>query len=144
MIDTQLKDKVVLVTGANHGIGAATARAMAKQGAKVFIAYFRLGENYTSDRTNLYKQRQNLSADNILTEIKKKEGVVKALELDLSDVKSIKKLFDEVENAFGTVNILVNNAAYCDPDTFEPETSVKEVKTGLTSKTITLEVFEKH
>lgn len=41
MIDPKIEGKVVLVTGANHGIGAATAKGFAAQGAKVFLTYFR-------------------------------------------------------------------------------------------------------
>ncbi len=42
MIDTGLKNRVVLITGANHGIGAATAKAFAREGASVFLNYLRL------------------------------------------------------------------------------------------------------
>ena len=49
MIDPQLNDKVVLITGANHGIGAATARAFAAVGAKVFISYFREPTIYSDE-----------------------------------------------------------------------------------------------
>ena len=42
MVDPRLKDKVILVTGGNHGIGAAIAKAFAEQESLVFITYLRL------------------------------------------------------------------------------------------------------
>jgi hypothetical protein len=41
MLDPSLDRKVVLITGANHGIGAAAARQFVEQGAPVFLTYYR-------------------------------------------------------------------------------------------------------
>ncbi|MEJ2305664.1 MAG: SDR family NAD(P)-dependent oxidoreductase [Anaerolineales bacterium] len=51
MIDPQLENKVVLISGANHGIGAATAKAFAAQGSKVFITYYRDQSGYSEEPT---------------------------------------------------------------------------------------------
>lgn len=102
VIDTGLKDKVALITGANHGIGAATARALAAQHTKIFIAYF--GEP---------------SADALVREIEPVTEVA-AFQSDLSDVSAPACLFDRVEEKFGRVDILINNAAHCIGDTFIP------------------------
>ena len=57
MIDPGLENKVVLITGANHGIGAASAEALAAQDAKVFITYYILESPYS---------RRELDADSFL------------------------------------------------------------------------------
>jgi len=103
MIDTGLKGKVVLVTGANHGIGAATAKAFAAQGAAVFINY--LGPP---------------SANEVIWAICDQGGRAKAWEADLADPAVIPQLFDHAKEAFGPVDVLVNNAAHSEADTFIP------------------------
>jgi NAD(P)-dependent dehydrogenase (short-subunit alcohol dehydrogenase family) len=45
MIDPGIKGRVAIVTGANQGIGAAAARALADQGVAVFLTYLRLGSD---------------------------------------------------------------------------------------------------
>lgn len=144
MIDPKLKDKVAIVTGANQGIGAAIAKALATQGVKVFIIYLRFGEDYTRTREEAYKQAQKSSADKVLQEIHDAGGTAFAHEVDLADIKNIPEIFAMAEEKFKSVNILVNNAAYCDPDTFEPNTTKVEKKTGATTNTFSLETYEKH
>lgn len=127
MIDTQLEDKIVLVTGGNHGIGAATAKAFAKQSAKVFITYYRPDRSQADEEMakepgeKQYRQRQKQTANWVVEEIHQLGGQAQAWELDLSNAEKIPELFDRTEKAFGSVDVLVNNAAYCKPDTFIPK-----------------------
>jgi len=132
MIDTGIEGKVVLVTGANHGIGAVTAIAFANQKAKVFITYLRINSKERNDTTE-YKKNQEKNADEVVAQIKALGGLVESLEIDLSDPTNIPILFNEVESKMGPVDILINNAAYCVPDTFELNKDTKEESTGMMS-----------
>ncbi|MDQ3248766.1 MAG: SDR family oxidoreductase [Chloroflexota bacterium] len=111
LMNTGLKDKVVLITGANHGIGAATAYALATEGCAIFITYLRLASGYG---------QQAKSADDVVAAIRQQGGRAEAWEADLADPTVILTLFDQAESELGPVNILINNAAYCVPDTFIP------------------------
>jgi 3-oxoacyl-[acyl-carrier protein] reductase len=138
LIDTRLKGKVVIVTGANHGIGAAIAKAFAKQGSKVFINYFRFSaEGYgcvtdeeaskvTEPSRAYYYKMQTRTTDDIIKEIRDSGGACNAWEADLSEVGNIPKLFDMAEHELGNVDILVNNAAYGKCDTFVPQSELEK------------------
>lgn len=100
-----LHERVVLVTGANHGIGAATARACAAAGAAVFLTF-----------------QGPPAVEPVLQAIHRLGGRAGAWATDLADPASIPQLFDRVEAALGPVEILINNAAIGAPpaDTFLP------------------------
>jgi 3-oxoacyl-[acyl-carrier protein] reductase len=131
MIDPKLKNKVVLISGANHGIGAAAAEAFAAQGTKVFITYYRGACQYSKDELieaersgvggdKLYRAMQQKSADSLVEKIKSSGGITFAYETDLSEPKNIPNLFDICEKELGPVDILVNNHTYCVLETFDP------------------------
>jgi 3-oxoacyl-[acyl-carrier protein] reductase len=131
MIDTGLKDKVVLITGANnpHGIGAGVARAFAAQGSRLFLHYFRQtnrkvqreeADKAASPGESFYNFQQTKSAGEVLAEVRKIPAEAHAWEADLSDASVVPALFDQVESAVGPVEVLVNNAACWEGDTFVP------------------------
>ena len=64
-----------------------------------------------------------MSAEEVVREIRARGGRAEAWEADLADPAVIPQLFDQAERAFGPVEVLVNNAAFDDPDTFLPNKS---------------------
>lgn len=131
LLDPGLKEKVVLVTGTNNprGIGAAVARAFAAQGARVFLHYFRWSPTATANAKSsvdtspgesFYYSQQIKSIDEVLEHVRESGADVAAFEADLADPTLITVLFDRAEAALGPVEVLVNNAAYWEADTFLP------------------------
>ena len=121
MIDPGLTGRVALVTGGNQGIGAATVRVLAAQGAAVFLTYLRLGADdpgvQASDLPD-YAASRAQSGDALVEEIVAGGGRAAAWEADLSDAAVIPELFERAEAALGPVEILINNADTWQADTF--------------------------
>jgi 3-oxoacyl-[acyl-carrier protein] reductase len=87
-------DGSALVTGSSRGIGAAIAKALAREGWPV-------GINYRSDSD---------SAEAVVKEITEAGGRAKALQGDVADPETSEALFKALEEEFGPVLVLVNNA----------------------------------
>ncbi|MER7501040.1 SDR family oxidoreductase [Nonomuraea pusilla] len=120
MIDTQLRGRVALVTGANHGIGAATAVALAAQGVAVFLTYKRLEAVNHRAYPEAYDRARGAGADEVLRRVREAGGTAVAVEADLTAPGAPEDLFDQAEQALGPVEILVNNASGWLSDTFTP------------------------
>jgi NAD(P)-dependent dehydrogenase (short-subunit alcohol dehydrogenase family) len=98
----KLKDKVVIVTGASRGIGAAIAQRFAAEGAKVVCTARTLEEGDHKLEGSL---RSTVSA------IEQAGGRAIALACDVSEPDQCERLVADARNAFGPIDVLVNNAA---------------------------------
>jgi 3-oxoacyl-[acyl-carrier protein] reductase len=82
------------VTGASKGIGAGIARTLAAAGAAVVV-------NYASSKEG---------AERVVAEIRGKGGKAIAVQGDVAEAKEVQLLFEETKKAFGSLDLLVNNA----------------------------------
>ena len=131
--------RVAIVTGANHGIGAATARAFAARGDAVLISYLRIADEPDPGVPEQYRHNRAQSAQVVLDEIAASGGRAIAIESDLADPATARRLFDEAQRAFGPVDVLVNNATGWRQDTFQP---ARVDQFGRTMQPVTTETFD--
>jgi 3-oxoacyl-[acyl-carrier protein] reductase len=114
----RLDGRTAIVSGANHGIGSATARLLAERGARVALTYLRLDDEPDPGIPEAYRTSRAASAEPIAEEIRRGGGRAIAIEADLSDPATPAALFDRAEAELGPVDILVNNATGWLADTF--------------------------
>jgi 3-oxoacyl-[acyl-carrier protein] reductase len=116
-----LSGHAAIVTGANHGIGAATARALASCGAAVLVTYLRIPDAGDADVPATYRHNRAADAKSVLEAITDSGGRAIAMEADLAGAATPARLFDAAEAEFGHVDILINNASGWLADTFTVE-----------------------
>jgi 3-oxoacyl-[acyl-carrier protein] reductase len=110
-----------LVTGANHGIGAATALALGQRGCPVLCTFLRIEDPVDPGIPQAYRDHRAQDAEAVAGQIQAGGGQGLAIAADLSDPAAPAALFDAAEQHLGPVDILVNNATGWVQDTFAPE-----------------------
>lgn len=118
----ELSGRVAIVTGANHGIGAATAIALAGRGAGVLISFLRLDvPDDDPGRPAVYRESRARDGSWVAEAIRDVGGRAEPIEADLLDPATPARLFEAAEASLGPVEILINNASGWRKDTFTPE-----------------------
>lgn len=95
----RVKNKVILITGGALGIGRAACKVLAKEGAKVAL-------------TDILDEE----GEEVVDTIRSDGGTARFWNLDVSNEKEVERVFDEVREEFGSIDVLVNNAGISGPD----------------------------
>ena len=106
----RLEGKIAIITGGSRGIGAAIAKRLAADGAKVAITYSKGAD----------------AAASVVKEIERDGGKAIAIQADAADSNAVKAAVDKTVATLGGLDILVNNAGTAVPKTFE-ETTLEEL-----------------
>ena len=132
MVNYGLANKVAIITGANNpqGIGAATALAFAREGAKVVLVYKKVQRPFDPTKTHKngvdrYYAANAGDAAQVAQALKEIGADYLILESDISDANAVKDIYAAVIGRYGKVDILINNAATDDEtgcDTIETVT----------------------
>jgi 3-oxoacyl-[acyl-carrier protein] reductase len=93
-VDTGLRGRSVLITGATANIGAATAVAFGREGARVALTY----------------HKNKAGAENVAHEVERVGGRAHVLPFDLQDGDGARRLVDDVVRLWGGLDVLVNNS----------------------------------
>ena len=123
MVDYGLKGRVALITGANNpqGIGATTALAFAREGAKVALVYKRIPRTYDKQKTDRngadrYYEANAGNADVVESRLKEMGADFLVIESDITNEAAVEDIYAAVLERYGRIDVLVNNAADGDMD----------------------------
>ena len=126
MVNYGLKDRVALITGTNNpqGIGATTAFAFAREGAKVVLVYKKVSRPFDKDKTDRngpdrYYAANAGDAGAVERRLKEMNADYLILESDISNEDAVKKIYSAVLERYRKIDILVNNAAVDDENGFD-------------------------
>ena len=117
MIDYGLKGRVALITGVNNpqGIGASTALAFAREGAKLVLVYKKVDRLFDRDKTgkngvDRYYAANAGDADQLESMLRGMDAEYLILESDISDEEAVKEIYASAMSRFGRVDIQIGRA----------------------------------